>query len=153
MADTLQFDLVAPERKLASVAATEVQIPGMSGDFTAKPNHAPFLTTLRPGIVRVAAGAESMEYVVTGGFAEVSPEAATILAEQAVPRAEADAAMLDRPRHRRRARPRRGPRGPRAWPPASACATPACSSRSSATSLGRGPRLRSKTALGQADPS
>jgi F-type H+-transporting ATPase subunit epsilon len=95
MADTLQFDLVAPERKLASVAATEVQIPGMNGDFTAKPNHAPFLTTLRPGIVRVTAEGTTAEYVVIGGFAEVSPTAATVLAEQAVPRDEASAAMLD----------------------------------------------------------
>ena len=51
MADTLQFDLVSPERKLASVEATSVQIPGIGGDFTAMPNHAPFLTTLRPGVV------------------------------------------------------------------------------------------------------
>ena len=95
MADTLQFDLVSPERKLASVAATSVQIPGIGGDFTAMPNHAPFLTTLRPGVVRVVtAGAETTEYVVTGGFAEVSPTAATILAEQAVLRAEADAGLV-----------------------------------------------------------
>ncbi len=94
MADTLQFDLVSPERKLASLEATSVQIPAMDGDMTAMPNHAPFLTTLRPGIVRVVAGSETTEFVVTGGFAEVSPTAATILAEQAVPRAEASAAML-----------------------------------------------------------
>jgi F-type H+-transporting ATPase subunit epsilon len=94
MADTLTFDLVSPERKLASVEATAVQIPGMAGDFTAMPNHAPFLTTLRPGIVRVTAGSEVTEYVVTGGFAEISPTAASILAEQAVPRAEANAAMV-----------------------------------------------------------
>ena len=56
MADTLQFELVSPERKLASIAATSVQIPGIGGDFTAMPNHAPFLTTLRPGVVRVVAG-------------------------------------------------------------------------------------------------
>ena len=53
MADTLQFELVSPERKLASVAASAVTIPGIGGDFTAMPNHAPFLTTLRPGVVRV----------------------------------------------------------------------------------------------------
>ncbi len=93
MADTLQFDLVSPERKLASMAATQVQIPGMGGDLTAMPNHAPFLTTLRPGIVRVTAGSETAEFVVTGGFAEVSPNAASILAEQAVPRAEFAADM------------------------------------------------------------
>ncbi len=94
MADTLQFDLVSPERKLASIEATQVQIPGMTGDFTAMPNHAPFLTTLRPGVVRVIAGSETTEYVVTGGFAEISATGATILAEQAVPRSEASAEMM-----------------------------------------------------------
>ena len=94
MADTLQFDLVSPERKLASVAATSVQIPGMGGDFTAMPNHAPFLTTLRPGVVRVVTPGETVEYVVSGGFAEVSPTATTILAERALLRPEADAGMV-----------------------------------------------------------
>jgi F-type H+-transporting ATPase subunit epsilon len=94
MADTLQFELVSPERKLASVAATAVTIPGIGGDFTAMPNHAPFLTTLRPGVVRVVAGSETQEYVVTGGFAEVSPAAATILAESAVLRAELDGGLV-----------------------------------------------------------
>jgi F-type H+-transporting ATPase subunit epsilon len=94
MPDTLQFDLVSPERKLASVEATSVQIPGLGGDFTALPNHAPFLTTLRPGVVRVVTPGETTEYVVTGGFAEVSPTAASILAEQAVLRTEADAPLL-----------------------------------------------------------
>jgi F-type H+-transporting ATPase subunit epsilon len=60
------------------------------------PDHAPFLTTLRPGVVRVTSAAETVEYVVTGGFAEVSPTAATILAEQAVPRAEVSADMVAR---------------------------------------------------------
>jgi F-type H+-transporting ATPase subunit epsilon len=86
MADTLEFQLVSPERRLVSVAATQVQIPGMAGDFTAMPNHAPYLTTLRPGVVRVVAPGETTEFVVTGGFAEVSGTSATILAEQAAPR-------------------------------------------------------------------
>ena len=94
MADTLHFDLVSPERKLVSVEATSVQIPGMGGDFTAMPNHAPFLTTLRPGIVRVNSSEGTTEYVVTGGFAEVSPTAASILAEQAMDRSEADHALV-----------------------------------------------------------
>ena len=89
MADTLQFELVSPERKLLSVAATQVQIPGMAGDFTAMPNHAPYLTTLRPGIVRVITAGGATEFIVTGGFAEVSAESATILAELAAPRDEA----------------------------------------------------------------
>lgn len=94
MADTLQFDLVSPERKLASVEARSVQIPGIGGDFTAMPNHAPFLTTLRPGVVRVVTPGETTDYVVTGGFAEISPTTATILAEQAVLKPEADASLL-----------------------------------------------------------
>jgi F-type H+-transporting ATPase subunit epsilon len=95
MAETMQFDLVSPERKLASLAATSVQIPGMGGDLTAMPQHAPLLTTLRPGVVRVAAGSETSEYVVTGGFAEISPSAASVLAEQACIRSEFNAAMLE----------------------------------------------------------
>ncbi len=88
MATTMQFDLVSPERKVVSVAATSVQIPGIHGDFTAMPNHAPFLTTLRPGVVKVTSEGQVSEYVVTGGFAEISPNATTILAEQAMERAE-----------------------------------------------------------------
>ena len=95
MAESFQFELVSPERKLASIAATSVQIPGMEGDLTAMPQHAPFLTTLRPGVVRVVAGGETSEYVVTGGFAEISPDAASVLAERAVLRSEADAMLLD----------------------------------------------------------
>jgi F-type H+-transporting ATPase subunit epsilon len=94
VATTMQFDLVSPERKVVSVEATSVQIPGMDGDFTAMPNHAPFLTTLRPGVVKVTAGSEVTEYVVTGGFAEVSPTATTILAEQAMARAEVSADLI-----------------------------------------------------------
>jgi F-type H+-transporting ATPase subunit epsilon len=94
MADTLQVDLVSPERKLAAIAASAVTIPGIGGDFTAMPNHAPFLTTLRPGVVRVVAGSDIQEYVVTGGFAEVSPSAATILAESAVLRADVDGGLV-----------------------------------------------------------
>jgi F-type H+-transporting ATPase subunit epsilon len=89
MAETLQFDLVSPERRLVSMAVERVQIPGMEGELTVLPNHAPFLTTLRPGILRVTAGSEVAEYVVSGGFAEITPTAASVLAEQAVPLAEA----------------------------------------------------------------
>jgi F-type H+-transporting ATPase subunit epsilon len=53
MANTMQFDLVSPERRLASLEVTAVQIPGAEGDLTAMPGHAPLITTLRPGILRV----------------------------------------------------------------------------------------------------
>ena len=94
MADTMTFDLVSPERKLASVEATSVNIPGMEGDLTAMPNHAAFLTTLRPGVVKVNNGNDVTEYVVTGGFAEISAEGTSVLAEQALPKDEATAEVL-----------------------------------------------------------
>lgn len=94
MADTMTFDLVSPERKLASVEATSVNIPGTEGDLTAMPNHAAFLTTLRPGVVKVNNGNDVTEYVVTGGFAEVSAEGTSVLAEQAMPKDEATAEVL-----------------------------------------------------------
>lgn len=85
---SIKVDLVSPERMLASVDADMAQLPGMMGEFTALPGHAPFLSTLRPGIVAIHAGGKAEEYFVTGGFAEVSQEAVSVLAEQAVPRGE-----------------------------------------------------------------
>ena|SRR6056297_1139026 len=94
MADTLQFDLVSPERRLASATATEVRIPGMDGDMTAMADHAPLITTLRPGMVRVDGPDGASEYAVTGGFAEVTAGSVTVLAERAFPRdAESRAAV------------------------------------------------------------
>jgi F-type H+-transporting ATPase subunit epsilon len=85
MADTMQFDLVSPERRLASVQAREVRIPGADGDLTAMPGHAPLITTLRPGILRIIkADGASDDYAVTGGFAEISAEATSLLAEEAL---------------------------------------------------------------------
>ncbi len=95
MADTMQFDLVSPERKLASLQASEIQIPGADGDLTAMPGHAPVITTLRPGVLKVNGPEGAQEFLVTGGFAEVSAEGASILAEKAVPVAEAKGADLD----------------------------------------------------------
>ncbi|MCK4713045.1 MAG: F0F1 ATP synthase subunit epsilon [Marinosulfonomonas sp.] len=83
MADTMQFDLVSPERSLASLQATEVQIPGAEGDMTVLPDHAPVLTTLRPGVVKVSGPEGDADFVVTGGFVEISAEGVSVLAEQA----------------------------------------------------------------------
>ncbi len=88
---TLPYDLVSPERMLASGEAESIQIPGAEGDLTAMPNHAPFLTTLRPGVVTVNEGGSKTDYVVTGGFAEISPAGVSVLAEEAVQTSEATA--------------------------------------------------------------
>jgi F-type H+-transporting ATPase subunit epsilon len=95
MAATLQFDLVSPERRLASLAATEVQIPATDGDLAAMAGHAPVITTLRPGILRAISAEGTKSYVVTGGFAEITATGISVLAEQAVPLEEVTPAIMD----------------------------------------------------------
>jgi F-type H+-transporting ATPase subunit epsilon len=94
MADMMQFDLVSPERNLLSTQATQVQIPGAAGDLTAMPNHAPLITTLRPGVLTVATDKGEQEFVVTGGFAQLG-EGLSVLAEKALPKADVDQAAYD----------------------------------------------------------
>ena len=91
----VQFDLVSPERRLASVEASEVQIPGADGDMTAMAGHAPTITTLRPGLLRVVHSGVADEYVVSGGFAEITAAGVSVLAEQALPRAEMTQEVYD----------------------------------------------------------
>lgn len=89
MADTMQFDLVSPERSLVSVPVSEVRLPGTDGDMTAMPGHAPVIVTLRPGVVTVIeAGGQATEFAVTGGFAEINADSVSLLAERGHPRAE-----------------------------------------------------------------
>ncbi len=95
MADTMQFDLVSPERRLASLQATAVQLPGSEGDMTAMPDHSPLITTLRPGIVRVSSPEGDAEFAVTGGFAEVTATGTSVLAERAMPVSEVTQDVLN----------------------------------------------------------
>lgn len=96
MADTMQFDLVSPERNLMSVAVREVRLPGSEGDLTAMPGHAPAIVNLRPGVVTVIAadGAET-EFAVTGGFVEINNEGVTLLAERGMPCSEVTQGVFD----------------------------------------------------------
>lgn len=85
MADMMQFELVSPERKLASVQARAVQIPAADGDLTAMPDHAPLITTLRPGVLVVDGADGETRFAVTGGFTEITPNTTSVLAERAYP--------------------------------------------------------------------
>lgn len=89
-----QFDLVSPERRLASVQATEVQLPGAEGDLTAMEGHLPTITTLRPGIVKAVAANGVKAFVVTGGFADITATTCSVLAEQAIPVEEVTAEIF-----------------------------------------------------------
>ena len=94
MADPFQFELVSPERLLLSGPVDQVVVPGSEGYFTVLKGHAPFMSTLRPGVVDVMRGAGDIRIFVRGGFADVSGDGLTILAEQAIPLDEVDAARL-----------------------------------------------------------
>lgn len=81
----LQFELVTPERAVLSTTAYMVEVPGSEGDMGVLHGHAPVMTTIRDGEVRVyaSAGVVSQRIAVEGGFAEIGPESVTILAERA----------------------------------------------------------------------
>ena len=84
MADKLHFSLVSPERELFSGLVDQVDAPGSEGDFGVLAGHAPFMTTLKEGAVRVHNDGRITTYEVRGGFADVTPDGLTVLAEHAV---------------------------------------------------------------------
>lgn len=97
MAEKLSFDLVSPERLLLSEVVDLVTVPGAEGDMGIMGGHAPVMTTLRPGVIGVQVdGQAERRFFVRGGFAEVTPEGLTILAEYTMPLDELDSAALER---------------------------------------------------------
>ena len=96
MTDKISFDLVSPERLVLSEDAEMVTIPGTEGDMGVMAGHMPLISTLRPGVISVSGGPEGdQRFYVSGGFAEVTHQKLTVLAEDTVPMAELDAAALD----------------------------------------------------------
>ena len=81
---TFHFSLVAPERELFHGEVDQVDAPGAEGDFGVLAGHAPLMPTLRPGEVTVREGARSHIFTIQGGFADVTPDSFTLLAEHAV---------------------------------------------------------------------
>ena len=97
MADTVEFELVSPERLLLSIPVEMVVVPGNEGDFGVLPGHAPMISTVRPGVISIwQDGAVDRRVFVAGGVAEVQPERCTVLAEDAVPLEDTDEAEADR---------------------------------------------------------
>lgn len=78
----MRLDIVTPERRLLSTDATSVEIPGSEGDLTVMDNHERTITTLRPGVLKAETAEGEQKFVVTGGFAEITDEACTVIAER-----------------------------------------------------------------------
>ena len=95
MADTVEFELVSPEKLLLSAPVEMVVVPGSEGDFGVLPGHAPMISTIRTGVISIwKDGAIERRLFVAGGVAEVQPERCTVLAEEAVALEEADEAEI-----------------------------------------------------------
>ena len=92
MAEKLHFSLVSPEREMFSGEVDQVDAPGSEGMFGVLPMHAPFMTTLRRGAVTVFQDGDTKRIFVRGGFADVTPDGLTILAEEAIELEKVDAA-------------------------------------------------------------
>jgi F-type H+-transporting ATPase subunit epsilon len=95
MADRFRFELVTPERMALSEDVAQVVVPGVEGEFTVLPGHAPVISALRPGVIEVALPDSSKTRIfVKGGFAEVDAGHLTVLAERALPVEEMDAVVV-----------------------------------------------------------
>ncbi|WP_439572876.1 F0F1 ATP synthase subunit epsilon [Phreatobacter sp.] len=93
---TFHFELVSPERQLFSGDVEQVVVPGSEGDFGVLAGHAPFVSTLRPGILTIHGEGQAKRLYVRGGFAEVSEAGLTVLAERATPVEDLHADQIDR---------------------------------------------------------
>jgi F-type H+-transporting ATPase subunit epsilon len=82
---TFAFELVSPTRLLFSGQVDQVDVPGSEGDFGVLAGHAPFITTLKPGILTIKEGGGARQLYVRDGFAEVNSSGLTVLTEFAVP--------------------------------------------------------------------
>lgn len=82
MSVSFQFNLVTPERSVLSQDEVIVTVPGAEGYFGVLPGHAPLVTLLKAGVLTVGEGKRTTRYALSGGYAEVSPDRTTILADQ-----------------------------------------------------------------------
>jgi len=95
MADKLNFALVSPEREVFHGEVDHVVVPGSEGEFGVSPHHAPVMSTIKPGALKVINEGEERRIFVNGGFADVTPEGLTVLAEEAVDLSAVDTAQLE----------------------------------------------------------
>ena len=96
MTDTLSFELVSPEALVLAGDAQQVVVPGSEGYFTVMANHAPMMSSMKPGVVDVVmADGSKSQIFVRGGFADISPEGFTLLAEEATDLKDMNEADID----------------------------------------------------------
>jgi len=98
MADKTQFELVSPEKLLLSEMVAMVVVPGGEGNFGVLPGHSLLISTVRSGVIDVYEDDRTKitdRIFISGGFAEVTPQRCTVLADEAVPLRELDAGAIE----------------------------------------------------------
>jgi F-type H+-transporting ATPase subunit epsilon len=95
MADKFPFALVSPEREVFHGDVEHVVVPGSEGEFGVSPNHAPVMSVIKPGVLRVFNDGAERRIFVNGGFADVTPEGLSVLTEDAVDLADIDRGQLE----------------------------------------------------------
>ena len=100
MTNTVEFELVSPERLVKSQPVEMVVVPGAEGDLGILPGHSPLIAEVRPGVIDIReSGKVSEQIFVSGGFCEVSLERCTVLAEEAIPISEIEKAAAEQRLH------------------------------------------------------
>lgn len=95
MAEKLSFALVSPEREVFHGDVDHVVVPGSEGEFGVSPHHAPVMSVIKPGALKVFNDGAERRIFVNGGFADVTPDGLTILAEEALDLADVDPAQME----------------------------------------------------------
>ena len=96
----IRLDIVTAERQVYSDEVDVIVAPGIDGEMAILPHHAPLMTTLQPGELRVRQGGEEFSLAVTGGFLEVRPDRVTVLADAAERAEEIDIARAEEAKRR-----------------------------------------------------
>ncbi len=96
MAEKLTFSLVSPDRELFHGAVDQVVVPGAEGEFGVLPRHAPFMAVVKPGPLRILDDGAERRIFVNGGFADVTPDGLTVLAEDALDLTGLDPSAIER---------------------------------------------------------
>ena len=99
MADTFSFELVSPEKLLFSKPVAMVTVPGGEGEYGILPGHTPMITSISAGVIRIYADNDATvtdQIFVAGGFAEVTPERFTVLADEAIPVSQLNLPALEK---------------------------------------------------------
>lgn len=97
---SIRLDVVTAERSIYSEDVDAVIAPGVEGELGILPHHAPLMTTLQPGELRIKKGGEEVSLSITGGFLEVRPDRVVVLADAAERADEIDVARAEEAKRR-----------------------------------------------------